>query len=233
MVIQSTNNECVVPHGYKVYFCSQIRSMRPSPHCTLTRLSSALKPENLAISTQKRFYSFLVLGNFGCCFISDPQPDMAWNLFQAAICVQSVGVHVSCSSHVCTQLAAFFIDPRAEWSTTRGWYFYIFFCLYTLLHFHEKGMAHLPAPTFYIFRKTGREQHHRVSQDTTCERMCWNSNIFVPVHTLSNLFAVNTGFHAATTLVSHMSRRPHFYILDVAVNFTLSTADLCQDLLTP
>ena len=108
-----------------------------------------------------------------------------------------------------------------------------FFCLYTLLHFHEKGMAHLPAPTFYIFRKTGREQHHRVSQDTTCERMCWNSNIFVPVHTLSNLFAVNTGFHAATTLVSHMSRRPHFYILDVAVNFTLSTADLCQDLLTP
>ena len=52
--------------------------------------------------------------------VSDPQPDMAWDLSQAAICVQIVGVHVSCSSHYCTQLAAFFIDPRAEWSTTRG-----------------------------------------------------------------------------------------------------------------
>jgi hypothetical protein len=53
---------------------------------------------------------------------------MVWNLFQTAICVQNVGVHVSCSSHVCTQLAAFFIDPRAEWSTTRGWFlsFFIF-----------------------------------------------------------------------------------------------------------
>lgn len=67
--------------------------------------------------------------NFGLVFISDPQPDMAWNLFQAAICVQNVGVHVSCSSHVCTQLAAFFIDPRAKWSTTRGWFFRLF-CLY-------------------------------------------------------------------------------------------------------
>ena len=52
-----------------------------------------------------------------------PSPDMVWNFFQTAMCVQNVGVHVSCSSHVCTQLAAFFIDPRAEWSTTWGKFF--------------------------------------------------------------------------------------------------------------
>lgn len=33
---------------------------------------------------------------------------------RSAICVQNVDVHVSCSSHSDTQLAAFFIDPRAE-----------------------------------------------------------------------------------------------------------------------
>lgn len=100
-----------------------------SPH-QLTKL--CLLQHNLAIST----HTFAC--NFGWFFISDPQPDMAWNLFQAAICVQNVGVHVSCSSHVCTQLAAFFIDPRAEWSTTRGWYFsseFIYIFLYKSLVF--------------------------------------------------------------------------------------------------
>ena len=32
----------------------------------------------------------------------------------SAICVQSVDVHVSCSSHGITELAPFFIDPRAK-----------------------------------------------------------------------------------------------------------------------
>ena len=32
----------------------------------------------------------------------------------SAICVQSVNVHVSCSSHGITELAPFFIDPRAK-----------------------------------------------------------------------------------------------------------------------
>lgn len=74
-----------------------------------------------------RSYKTRHLSNFSLSQVSDPQPDMAWNLFQAAMCVQIVGVHVSCSSHVCTQLAAFFIDPRAEWSTTRGFYFVFLF----------------------------------------------------------------------------------------------------------
>lgn len=33
------------------------------------------------------------------------------------MCVRNVDVHVSCSSHVNAQLAAFFIDPRAKGST--------------------------------------------------------------------------------------------------------------------
>ena len=32
----------------------------------------------------------------------------------SAICVQSVDVHVSCGSHGITELAPFFIDPRAK-----------------------------------------------------------------------------------------------------------------------
>lgn len=36
---------------------------------------------------------------------------------RAAMCVQTVDAHVSCSSHDDAQLAAFFIDPRAEGST--------------------------------------------------------------------------------------------------------------------
>ena len=45
---------------------------------------------------------------------------------ESAICVQSVDVQVSCSSHSDTQLAAFFIDPRAKWSTVQccNWKFF-------------------------------------------------------------------------------------------------------------
>ena len=130
----------------------QIRSMRTSPHPSLTKPLQTRK--NLAISTQKQHHKRVVLtpftGNFGCWFISDPQPDMAWNLFQAAICVQNVGVHVSCSSHVCTQLAAFFIDPRAEWSTTRGWYFKNFNFLYVIV-FNNYFRWQSPPPSFIPF----------------------------------------------------------------------------------
>jgi len=49
---------------------------------------------------------------------SDPQSDGAQErVHRAAICVRNVDVHVSCSSHCDTQLAAFFIDPRAKGST--------------------------------------------------------------------------------------------------------------------
>ena len=49
---------------------------------------------------------------------SDPQSDGAQEqVHRAAICVRIVDVHVSCSSHCDTQLAAFFIDPRAKGST--------------------------------------------------------------------------------------------------------------------
>jgi len=36
------------------------------------------------------------------------------------MCLRIVDVHVSCISHVDLQFAAFFIDPRAEWSTVQG-----------------------------------------------------------------------------------------------------------------
>ena len=32
----------------------------------------------------------------------------------SAICVQSVDIHISCSSHYISELAPFFIDPRAK-----------------------------------------------------------------------------------------------------------------------
>jgi len=41
----------------------------------------------------------------------------------SAICVQSVDAHMSCSSHSDAQLAAFFIDPRAKWSTVQCCHF--------------------------------------------------------------------------------------------------------------
>ncbi len=45
-----------------------------------------------------------------------PTLSQAWTIDElwSAICVQSVDVHVSCSSHSDAQLAAFFIDPRAK-----------------------------------------------------------------------------------------------------------------------
>lgn len=47
--------------------------------------------------------------------LNDPQPGVVresdpWT----AMCVRNVDVHVSCSSQVDAQLAAFFIDPRAK-----------------------------------------------------------------------------------------------------------------------
>ena len=101
-------------------------------------LYSNQAPQNLTIKLSQKLLQRVNLLSI-CSFdvISDPQPDVAWALLQAAICVQNVGVHVSCSSHVCTQLAAFFIDPRAEWSTTRGWFFsfYIFLLCFNI-HFY-------------------------------------------------------------------------------------------------
>ena len=49
------------------------------------------------------------------CIINDPQPDVVRELYPwTAMCVRNVDVHVSCSSQVDAQLAAFFIDPRAK-----------------------------------------------------------------------------------------------------------------------
>lgn len=45
----------------------------------------------------------------------DPQPGVVREQYpRTAMCVRNVNVHVSCSSHVDAQLAAFFIDPRAK-----------------------------------------------------------------------------------------------------------------------
>ena len=46
-----------------------------------------------------------------------PTLSQAWSGIgnpRTAMCVRNVDVHVSCSSHVDAQFAAFFIDPRAE-----------------------------------------------------------------------------------------------------------------------
>ena len=49
---------------------------------------------------------------------NDPQPGVVQEQYpRTAICVRIVDVHVSCSSHFDAQFAAFFIDPRAKWST--------------------------------------------------------------------------------------------------------------------
>lgn len=49
------------------------------------------------------------------CYVNDPQPGVVRELYPwTAMCVRIVDVHVSCSSHVDAQLAAFFIDPRAK-----------------------------------------------------------------------------------------------------------------------
>ena len=50
-----------------------------------------------------------------------PTLSQTWavNKSQPAICVQSVDAHMSCSSHSDAQFAAFFIDPRAKWSTAQ------------------------------------------------------------------------------------------------------------------
>lgn len=61
----------------------------------------------------------LSLGQSGNRFFK-PTLSQEWPKVQrprAAICVQSVDVHVSCSSHDNTEFAPFFIDPRAEGST--------------------------------------------------------------------------------------------------------------------
>lgn len=48
-------------------------------------------------------------------YVNDPQPGVVRELYPwTAMCVRNVDVHVSCSSHVDAQLAAFFIDPRAK-----------------------------------------------------------------------------------------------------------------------
>lgn len=45
----------------------------------------------------------------------DPQPGVVQEQYpRTAMCVRNVDVHVSCSSQVDAQLAAFFIDPRAK-----------------------------------------------------------------------------------------------------------------------
>lgn len=46
---------------------------------------------------------------------NDPQPGVVQEQYpKTAMYVRNVDVHVSCSSHVDAQLAAFFIDPRAK-----------------------------------------------------------------------------------------------------------------------
>lgn len=48
-------------------------------------------------------------------YVNDPQPGVVRELYPwTAMCVRNVDVHVSCSSQVDAQLAAFFIDPRAK-----------------------------------------------------------------------------------------------------------------------
>ena len=48
---------------------------------------------------------------------TDPETRVGVPEDTPAICVRIVDVHVSCSSHCVTHLAAFFIDPQSNWST--------------------------------------------------------------------------------------------------------------------
>jgi hypothetical protein len=55
-----------------------------------------------------------------------PTLSQTWTVDEpvSAICVQSVDAHMSCSSHSDAQFAAFFIDPRAKWSTVQCCHFW-------------------------------------------------------------------------------------------------------------
>ena len=72
-----------------------------------------------------------------------PSLNQTWRVDEprSAICVQSVDARMSCSSHSDTQLAAFFIDPRAKWSTVQ-------YCFTTKFSWPKIGLS--PQKTFRV-----------------------------------------------------------------------------------
>lgn len=94
--------------------------------CILCIKINSIFPDdtNIILAIKPKIYDKQSKCNENSIFIkqsNDPQPcvvhtasDKRNKSVWTAICVQNVNVHVSCSSHVNTQFAAFFIDPQAK-----------------------------------------------------------------------------------------------------------------------
>lgn len=91
---------------------------RGSVHPRFARVSGArLARARHGRTSNDRSYARARYGGAQAVFghLNDPQPGVVRELYPwTAMCVRNVDVHVSCSSQVDAQLAAFFIDPRAK-----------------------------------------------------------------------------------------------------------------------
>jgi len=84
-------------------------SLSPALRVSRCRPRSGERPTNRSYATVETARKQFVFDN------NNPQPGVVRELYPwTAMCVRNVDVHVSCSSQVDAQLAAFFIDPRAK-----------------------------------------------------------------------------------------------------------------------
>ena len=72
--------------------------------------------QNIKLRTARGKTTALSRQKILCPMDVKPTLSQIWNRdkLNSAICIQSVDVHVSCSSHGITELAPFFIDRRAK-----------------------------------------------------------------------------------------------------------------------
>lgn len=122
-----------MPRQYPSHLRSKInQQLRPSPFSLFTfhlhnifathiyhsfQATSTRRSKDL-LSTSDPLFAFRAeqkRSESSIMHINDPQPGVVRELYPwTAMCVRNVDVHVSCSSQVDAQLAAFFIDPRAK-----------------------------------------------------------------------------------------------------------------------
>ena len=88
----------------------------PESHGTKLTASSNRTPDNLRPCSSQGGKSKGPMQEQKPLMEVKPTLSQTWTVDEprSAMCVQSVDVHVSCSSHYDAQLAAFFIDPRAK-----------------------------------------------------------------------------------------------------------------------
>ena len=98
-----------------IYTYANVRKNVTVPYLSF---SLSLTPTSRPYQNQHSLsHIFLLSGQeqSGRTYRNDPQPGVVREPYPwTAMCVRNVDVHVSCSSQVDAQLAAFFIDPRAK-----------------------------------------------------------------------------------------------------------------------